>query len=98
MTLVKERLSNQRGTTGIATLGIVQDLRRQYLEPGFPYHTNDLALAFRFYNLRKQYGKDPALSAELNRIFSNIVSGAVSTANSQLAGIESKRPVVYNVS
>ena len=83
---------------GCRDLGIVQDLRRQYLDPGFSYHTNDLATAFRFYNLRKQYGGSPAISAELDRIFTNIVSGAVSTANLQLTGIESNKPVIYNLS
>jgi hypothetical protein len=83
---------------GYRDLGIIQDLRRQYLDSAFPYHTNDLAMAFRFYNLRKQYGNSPALSAELNRIFTNIVSKAVSTANLQLTGMESNRPVIYNLS
>jgi hypothetical protein len=83
---------------GYRDLGIVQNLRRQYLDSAFPYHTNDLAMALRFYNLRKQYGSSPALSAELDRIFTNIVSGQISTANLQLAGIESNRPVIYNLS
>jgi len=83
---------------GYRDLGIIQNLRRQYLDPGFPYSTNDLAMAFRFYNLRKQYGNSPAISAEMNRVFTNIVSGKVSTANLQLTGIESNRPVIYNVS
>jgi hypothetical protein len=83
---------------GYRDLGIVQNLRRQYLDPSFSYHTNDLAMAFRFYNLRKQYGNNPAISAELNRIFTNIVSQAVSTANLQLTGMESNRPVIYNLS
>jgi hypothetical protein len=83
---------------GYRDLGIVQNLRRQYLDPSFSYHTNDLAMAFRFYNLRKQYGNSPAISAELNRIFTNIVSGQVSTANLQLTGIESNHPVIYNLS
>jgi hypothetical protein len=34
----------------------------------------------------------------LDRIFTNIVSGAVSTANLQLTGIESNKPVIYNLS
>jgi hypothetical protein len=75
---------------GYRDLGIIQDLRRQYLDASFLYHTNDLPLALRFYNLRKQYGNNPPISAELDRIFTNIVSGKISTANSQLAGIESK--------
>jgi hypothetical protein len=82
---------------GYRDLGVVQNLRRQYLDPDFPYHTNDLAMAFRLYNLRKQYGNNPAISAELTRIFTNLVSGAAATANAQLTGIESSRPVVYNL-
>lgn len=83
---------------GYWDLGTVQNLRRQYLDSSFPYHTNDLSLAFRLYNLRKQYGSTPALSAELNRTFTNIVSGAISTANLQLTGMESNKPVIYNLS
>jgi hypothetical protein len=82
---------------GYRDLGIVQDLRRQYLDASFSYHTNDLAMAFRLYNLRKQYGSIPAVSAELNRIFTNIVSGAMAAANLQLTGIESSHPVIYNL-
>jgi hypothetical protein len=83
---------------GYRDLGIIQNLRRQYLQPNFPYHTNDLGLALRFYNLRKQYGGQPAMSAELDRIFTNIVTGALSTANSQLTGMESSRLMIYNLS
>jgi hypothetical protein len=83
---------------GYRDLGIVQNLRRQYLDSSFPYHTNDLSLAYRFYNLRKQYGSTPSLSVELNRTFTNIVSGALSTANLQLTGMESNKPVIYNLS
>ena len=82
---------------GYRDLGIVQNLRRQYLDPSFSYHTNDLAMAFRFYNLRKQYGNSPAISAELDRIFTNIVSGKISTADMQLTGMESNHPVIYNL-
>jgi hypothetical protein len=83
---------------GYRDLGIVQNLRRQYLDPAFSYHTNDLAMAFRFYTLRKQYASNAAVSAELDRVFTNIVSGAVSTANQQLSGIESNRLVIYGLS
>jgi hypothetical protein len=83
---------------GYRDLGIVQDLRRQYLDSDFSYHTNDLAMVLRFYNLRKKYGNNPAISAELNRIFTNIVTGMVSTADLQLTGIESNRPAIYNLS
>jgi hypothetical protein len=99
-TIVEPTVAGSETTTeyGYADLGIIQDLRRQYLDSTFPYYTNDLALAFRLYNLREQYGNNPAISAELDRIFTNIVSGAVSTANLQLTGIESNRPVIYNLS
>jgi hypothetical protein len=33
----------------------------------------------------------------LNRTFTNIVSGALTTANLQLTGIESNHPVIYNL-
>jgi hypothetical protein len=83
---------------GYRDLGIIQNLRRQYVEPGFSYSTNDLPLAVRFYNLRKQYGNSPPISAELNRVFTNIVSGKLSSAALQLTGIESSHPVIYNLS
>jgi hypothetical protein len=81
---------------GYQNLGVIQDLRRQCLDASFPYHTNDLALALRFYNLRKKYGNNPSISAELDRIFTNIVSGKVSMANSQLTRIESTNTVIYS--
>jgi hypothetical protein len=83
---------------GYRDLGIVQNLRKQYLDSGFSYGTNDLALAFRFYNLRNQYAGNQPISAELNRIFTNIVTGNLSAARLQLSGIESNRPVIYNLS
>lgn len=69
---------------GYRDLEIIQDLRRQYLEPGFPRNTNDLAIALRFYNLRRQSSANIAASAELDRIFTNIVSGKIAEANLQL--------------
>lgn len=83
---------------GYRDLGIVQDLRRQYLDAGFPYHTNDLALAFRLYTLRKQHPRNSVIAAELDRIFTNLVNGATSEARAELAGVESNRPAVYNLS
>src|SRR5262249_25169087 len=38
------------------------------------------------------------ISAELTRVFSNIISGNLAVANQQLTGLESNRPVVYNLS
>jgi len=99
-TVIEPTVAGGEPTTkyGYDNLGIIQDLRRQYLDANFPYHTNDLALALRFYSLRKQYGGSPSMSAELDRIFTNLVSGNISTANLQLTGIESSHPVIYNLS
>jgi hypothetical protein len=83
---------------GYRDLGIVQDFRRQYLDPDFSYTTNDLTTAYRFYNLRKQFATNAAISAELNRIFTNIVTGRITVANLQLTGIASSRPVIYDES
>jgi len=81
---------------GYRDLGMIQNFRRQYLDPDFTYTTNDLAIAYRFYNLRKQHGTNAAISAELNRIFTNIVTGRITVANRRLAAIESNRPVIYD--
>jgi hypothetical protein len=84
---------------GYTDLGIIQDLRREYLSAGFPYHTNDLALALRLFNLREFYGNSNSIiSAELDRVFSNIVSGNLPLAGFQLTGLETGVPVIYNVS
>jgi hypothetical protein len=69
---------------GFRDLGIIQDLRRQYLESDFSHNTNDLAMALRFYNLRRQSLTNDVLSAELDRIFTNIVAGQLEIANLQL--------------
>jgi hypothetical protein len=84
---------------GYTDLGIVQDFRRQYLNADFPYHTNDFALALRLFNMRKLYGSsNPVVSAELDRVFSNIVSGNLALAGFQLTGVETDVPVIYNLS
>ena len=69
---------------GYRDLGIIQDFRRQYLEPNFSCNTNDLGMALRFYNLRRLCLTNGVLSAELDHIFSNIVSDKIDVANLQL--------------
>jgi hypothetical protein len=84
---------------GYADLGIIQDVRRQYLDAGFPCHTNDLALAWRLFNLRQFYGNsNRIISAELDRVFSNVVSGNLNLAAFQLNGVEAGVPIIYNLS
>ena len=69
---------------GYRDLGIIQNFRRQYLQPDFSRNTNDLAMAFRFYNLRRQFLTNIVVSSELDHIFTNIVSGRIEEANLQL--------------
>lgn len=83
---------------GYRDLGLIQDLRRQYLDASFPYHTNDLTFALRLYNLRKQYGATPILLAELDRAFTNLITGQLAAANLQLSGLESTHLAIYNLS
>jgi len=68
---------------GYRDLGIVQDFRRQFLEPDFSCDTNHLTMALRFYNARRQ-STNAVASAALDRIFTNIVTGKISVANLQL--------------
>jgi hypothetical protein len=98
-TVIEPTVAGTETTTeyGFTDLGIIQDLRRQYLDASFPYHTNDLGLALRLYNLRKQYPGVPSVSAELDRVFTNIVAGKISTASLELTGVEATRPVLYNL-
>lgn len=69
---------------GYQDLGILQDFRRQYLDHGFSYDTNDLAIALRFYNLRRQCQTNSAAATKLDRIFTQIISGKLDEAKVQL--------------
>ncbi len=81
---------------GYRDLGVIQDYRRQYLEPGFVGTTNEVALAYRFYQLRRQYLTNKIASAELGRTFTNLVKGDLATARSQITALEQGLPLVYN--
>jgi hypothetical protein len=69
---------------GYRDLGIVQESRRQFLEPDFANDTNDLALALRLYQLRQQYQANPTVAARLDQIFTNIVTGQLRVADAAL--------------
>lgn len=84
---------------GYRDLATLQDFRRGYLDPSFSFQTNDLALPLRLYKARKHYGNsDPVLTAEMDRIFSDIVAGNMTAADVQLSGLESNEVVIYNAS
>src|SRR5262249_27233621 len=69
---------------GYRDLGIIQDYRRRFLDPKFSFHTNDLALAIRLYDMRRLHTADTATSAQLDAIFTNIVTGNLDAAGSRL--------------
>jgi hypothetical protein len=69
---------------GFRDLGVIQDFRRQYLEPNFSRDTNDLALALQFYHLRQNSLTNPAVSATLDGIFTNLVTGQIKLGRRQL--------------
>jgi hypothetical protein len=75
---------------GFSVLGILQDLRRQYLQPDFSFRTNDLALALEFYNVRRKQDSSSGRSAQLNQIFTNLVSGRISVAKEELGKLREK--------
>jgi len=72
---------------GFRDLGIIQELRRQYLEPDFSRTTNDLALALRFYELRRRNATNAAVAIVFDRIFTNLMDGQIETANQELHGL-----------
>ena len=82
---------------GYRDLVVIQEFRRQYLDSSFVAQTNDLALPLRLYNLRRQFVGDSMISAELNRTFTNIVAGKLAVAHMQLAGLEARQPVIYDL-
>ncbi|HYG24776.1 MAG TPA: glycoside hydrolase family 71/99-like protein [Verrucomicrobiae bacterium] len=83
---------------GFRDLAVVQNFRRLHVDPQFAFHTNDLTLARRVYDSRRRHAGNLEIAAELDRVFTNIVSGQVSIADLQLKGIESSRPVIYETS
>jgi len=69
---------------GYRDLGMIQDCRRQYLQPGFSRNTNDLALALQFYELRRRSSTNAQVSAELDRLFNKLVSGEIEGSRQRL--------------
>lgn len=72
---------------GCRDLGIIQDARRQFLDPSFAFHTNDLDLALRFYQLRRHYRTNSPVSAQLDQIFTNLASGQIKLATAGMNAI-----------
>lgn len=83
---------------GYRDLEVIQSLRRTYMDAAFPYQPDDLRLASRLYDLRRERAGTGFLSKELDRVFEDIVSGDVEMADNRLAAIEAREPVVYGAS
>jgi hypothetical protein len=77
---------------GFRDLGIIQDYRRQYLDPRFAGRTNDLTLAHQIYQLRRRAATNSALNTALDRVFTNIIRGELADARQHLSRIESDFP------
>ncbi len=75
---------------GYRDLGIIQDVRRAYLDSRFPLRTNDLGLAVRLYQSRRTGPTDAKTLAELDQIFAEIVALDLVTAERRLNQIESQ--------
>jgi hypothetical protein len=76
---------------GYRDLGIVQDCRRQYLDPGFACRTNDLVLATRLYRLRRASASDARQKNDIDAVFTDIVKGNLAEAGRRLTVLESKK-------
>ncbi len=69
---------------GYRDLGMLQDFRRQYLQREFTGTTNDLALAFQLYNLRRRHPTNAVVSAEMDSVFTNLITGQIRAARLQI--------------
>ncbi len=70
---------------GYRDLETTQRLRRQYVEPKFPYQPSDLTLPVSLYRLRKKYAAIPAQSAKLDEIARHLFAGHTNEARKLLA-------------
>lgn len=61
-----------------------QHLRRQYLNPHFPYSAADLSLPVKWYRLRQKYTGNHAVSTKLAAFFPLVISGHLKQARALL--------------
>ena len=76
---------------GYRDLGVIQDNRRMYMDPSFSYHTNDLAIAERLFNLRCRYSTNNVFKAKLDAAFNAIIDNDLSLANRRLNELEANQ-------
>ncbi|HEX3798585.1 MAG TPA: glycoside hydrolase family 71/99-like protein [Verrucomicrobiae bacterium] len=75
---------------GYRDLGIIQDLRRQFLQPEFSLHTNDLALAMQFYDMRRNVPDKSGASRKLDEVFNDIITDKLEQARNELNSMKDK--------
>jgi hypothetical protein len=73
---------------GFRDLGLIQAFCRRNSGLNDAAPTNDFRLALRFYNLRHASAGNPASTAALNEIFTNLVSGHAENAAGRLQKLE----------
>ncbi len=77
---------------GSRDLEVVQRFRRQFIEPGFPCHPEDLALATRLYKLRKAARKRGIAATDLDDVAGLLAKRATGVASARLDAIEKEVP------
>lgn len=68
-------------------LEMVQTLKREDIDPNFPYQEEDLGIPFQIYQLRKQYPDQPQTNKQLDDAVLAVLAGKPEVAHSILAEI-----------
>lgn len=69
---------------GYRDLSVIQDYRRQFVDPGFNGQSNDLTLPLQLYQLRREISGRASDAAGLDEIFTNLAAGRLAAARSQI--------------
>lgn len=73
---------------GYTYLEIIQQVRKNYIDPNFPYTAADLRLPVRLYTLRKENLGNPAVMAQLDTVEDVLFAGDLTGAKKRLDQIE----------
>jgi hypothetical protein len=76
---------------GYRDLEVVQRLRRQFIEPGFPGKPEDLRMPIRLYNLRKGVGDRRPSNRELQQVSQLLSQRECKVAAETMGAIEMRR-------
>jgi glycosyl hydrolase family 99/dockerin type I repeat protein/glycosyl transferase family WbsX len=74
-------------------LEMIQDFRRENIDPSFPYQPEDLELPLRIFNLRKIHKDSDEYNVQLDQAFDHIIAGDLNTAVSIVNSIPESRRV-----